>query len=324
MDDPRVKPVASPLSERNCLTGMATASEVRNSITAPLRRQGGVVLMVLATAFFTTMGAFVKALGKGFPVLEANFFRGLVGVPILLAIVWRARLPIFVKSKTHMLLRSGFGTAAMFCYFYSLERLPLTDAVLIGRTLPVFMAILAPFLLKESATRSALLAIILGLTGAHLVLSPNLAVANRAGLVGLLGALFGSLAYIFIRRLHATDSTMVIVLDFTLFITVATGLLGLPSFVMPTPLQTLYLLGVGIFGTIGQILLTRALSRDRAPIVAAADYSSVVLAAVYGFLFWREIPSWNAIAGGVLIVASGLFLVLSRRGVYEPPAEKIL
>jgi drug/metabolite transporter (DMT)-like permease len=84
--------------------------------------------------------------------------------------------------------------------------------------------------------------------------------------------------------------------------------------------QWLLIAGVALFASLGQILMTSAYRHDRAPAVAAASYSSVILSVVYGYFFWGETPNPLAWLGGVLIIAGGVLLVKSRHGVSEPAA----
>ena len=58
----------------------------------------------------------------------------------------------------------------------------------------------------------------------------------------------------------------------------------------------------------------------RAPAVAAASYSSVILSVVYGYFFWGELPMPIAFVGAALIVVGGILLVFARWRVSEPAA----
>ncbi len=114
------------------------------------------------------------------------------------------------------------------------------------------------------------------------------------------------------RRLNRTDYPLVIVFNFTLLTTLITALWALPGFKTMTGYQWLMGIGIAFFASVGQILMTLAYRSDKAPIVAAASYSSVILSVVYGYLFWAELPEASAWIGGILIISGGFLLAFSR------------
>jgi drug/metabolite transporter (DMT)-like permease len=89
---------------------------------------------------------------------------------------------------------------------------------------------------------------------------------------------------------------------------------------MPSPQQWLFLLCVALFASLGQLCMTLAYQHDRAPAVASASYISVILAVLYGYFFWGEVPHSLTWVGGVLIISGGILLLKSRLHVSEPPS----
>jgi len=175
---------------------------------------------------------------------------------------------------------------------------------------------LAPLVLGERTPAAAWVAIAAGLAGVALILDPA-GEWNLGAAAALFAALASAGAHLMVRRLNRTDEPLVIVANFTLI----TGLLTLvPAALTFQPMngrQWLVIAAVALLATCGQILMTNAYRRDRAPAVAAASYSSLVLSVVYGYLFWDEIPGPRVIAGGFFILAGGLFLLKSRYGREE-------
>jgi drug/metabolite transporter (DMT)-like permease len=51
---------------------------------------------------------------------------------------------------------------------------------------------------------------------------------------------------------------------------------------------------------------------DKAPVIAASSYASVVFSVVYGYFFWGEVPVPGTWIGGVCIVSGGIWLVYCR------------
>jgi len=279
----------------------------------------GIFYMLLASGCFATMSAFIKAIGQFLPLPELVFLRCLLALPFLLLIVRLRQRPLVVKAKKLLLLRTMFGMAAMSGFFYALTHMPFAECIFLGRTQPLFIALLAPFILGERAPMVSWFAIICGLGGAALILQPTVS-WSMAAWVAIAAAGFSSLAHILVRRLNATEYPLVIVFNFTVLTCVFAGIWSLPNLVMPTPVQWLYLLCVALFASLGQLCMTLAYQHDRAPAVASASYTSVVLAVIYGYFIWGEMPNLFTWLGGGLIVAGGILLLKSRIYVNEPPS----
>jgi drug/metabolite transporter (DMT)-like permease len=277
----------------------------------------GIILMLLASASFATMAAMIKAIGPELPISQLVFLRCAIAAPFLLGVLLCRRQPLIVQARKLLLARTLLGVMAMHCFFYALTHMELASSIFIGRTQPLILALLAPVFLKEKAPPSAWLAIFTGLAGVALIMNPS-AQWSMAALVALGGAAFSAGVHILIRRLNRTDQPMVIVFNFTVLTGLATGLWSLPGFVMLAGHQWLLIIGVALFASLGQILMTSAYRHDRAPVIAAASYSSVVLSVIYGYFFWGEVPQPTAWLGGLLIIGGGLLLVSSRYRVSEP------
>lgn len=279
----------------------------------------GVVLMLLASASFATMAALIKAIGPDIPMSQLVFLRCWLAAPVLFAVIRSKGMGTLVKARQVLIWRTLFGMAAMHCFFYALTHMPFADCIFIGRVQPVMLALLAPMIVGETTPRTAWLAIGTGLAGVALIMNPSLH-WSLAALSALAGAAFSAAAHLLVRRLNRTDAPLIIVFNFIVLTGLITTTWVVPSFVAMTPKQWLLIAGVALFASLGQLLMTEAYRRDRAPAVAAASYSSVILSVLYGFLFWHELPQPLTLAGALLIIVGGLMLVRSRWRAAEPAA----
>lgn len=279
----------------------------------------GIFYMLLASGCFATMSAFVKAIGQSLPLSELVFLRCLLALPFLFIIIKLRRRPLVVKARKLLLLRTLFGMTAMSGFFYALTHMPFAECIFLGRTQPLLIAVFAPVILGEKAPMVSWFAILTGLGGVALILQPTVS-WSIAALVAVGAAGFSSLAHILVRRLNATEYPLVIVFNFTVLICLFAGLWSLPKLILPTASQWLFLLCVSFFASLGQLCMTLAYQHDRAPAVASASYTSVVLAVIYGYFIWGELPGPFTWLGGGLIVAGGGLLLKSRMHVNEPPS----
>ncbi|MEN8257165.1 MAG: DMT family transporter [Thermodesulfobacteriota bacterium] len=284
----------------------------------------GVLCMLLSSASFATMAAMVKALGADLPIAQLIFLRCLLPLPLFISIIRAKEQPLLVGAKGYLFLRSLFGGCAMACFYYALTHMPLADCIFLGRTQPLFLALLAPFIIGEKAPRSAWIAIAAGLLGVLFILQPAMT-WPRAAWAAIAGALLAAFAHLMVRRLNRTEQPLTIVFNFFTLTALGSGMWCLSGDISPIRgQQWLLVAGVALFASLGQFLLTLAYRYDRAPAVAAASYSSVILSVIYGYFFWQEIPQSLAWVGGLLIITGGIVLVYSRIGRAEPAVRVVV
>lgn len=277
--------------------------------------RSGVAIMTAATFCFSLMAVCIKMTAADFSTTELVFWRFAIPLPLLWMWVRRRGLSPWPRNRWVIGARTLWGLTAMSCFLYGLGRLPLADVTLLSRLQPLWVAVLAPWLLKERAEATVWAAGLVAAAGVFLLLEPSFAVGNLTGFVVLGGAAASAAAHMAVRRASADDDPWVIVLAFSTLSILVVGPLSAPTFVVPQGIQWLWLVGIGVSGTFGQILLTHAYATDHAAPVAAAGYSSVLFAALWGALIWNEIPTVNTWTGGALVVVAGILLLVQRNKI---------
>lgn len=272
----------------------------------------GAALIVASELLFASMGATVKAVSAGLPTEVVVFMRGLFGVLILLPLLLRRlNKDVLATHVFHLhLLRATLGVSAMYCFFYALANLQLADGMLLKMTAPLFMPLIAAVWLFEKLGTKIWLAVGLGFVGVALILQPE-GEFNWIALVGLAGGMFAAGAKVTVRRLGRTEPTIRIVFYFSLVVMLIATIPLAWAWQMPTAQEWGLLFLMGLFGTLGQLLLTRGYSVAAASQVAPFTYFSVVFAAVYGYLFWDETLDLGFIAGAALIAIAGIVALRS-------------
>ncbi|MCZ6469241.1 MAG: DMT family transporter [Candidatus Dadabacteria bacterium] len=269
----------------------------------------GILLMVLGGFAFATMGALTHELGKHCDWLLIAFFRMLISFIITFGLALRAGINPFVFNNSTLWLRSLVGSSAMLATFYALTQLPISEVAVITETRPIWVAILAGYILGETSSKKIWLSIIFGMIGVILVEHPRILEQNFAGLLAVYAAFGGAVVMICLRKLKNLDPR-VIVTHFSGIATIITlitlfsvrGEVDLSVFDSTTII--LMLLGVGVFGTIGQLAMTKAFSIGEAPSVASAGFIKVGFSAGYDLLIWNYIFNIPTIIGMILILAS--------------------
>lgn len=257
----------------------------------PLR---AISLKLLSVGLFVVMGALIKAASGDVPPGQAVFFRSIFAMPVIL--VWLAAQRelsggLRTRDPWGHLLRGLLGGMAMGCFFTGLAILPLPEITAITFATPLFITVLAAFLLGEKIRLFRIAAVCLGLVGLAIIIAPTLGgiEAYRANpraatgtLIVLGGSFLAALAQIQIRRLVAHERTATIVFWYTVTTTVL-ALLTLPfGWVWPTPLEATFLVSAGLVGGTAQIFLTSSYRFAGASVVAPFDYASMLWAMAIG------------------------------------------
>ncbi|MEI7024173.1 DMT family transporter [Paenibacillus sp. y28] len=276
--------------------------------------RNGVLLALLSSFVFSVMNALVKEVSASIPAAEIAFFRGLIGTVVVLALM-RGSGVEFSRSGIPMLtLRGVLGGMYMLAYFYTLSKIPLTDASILAQLSPIFVIMLSALFLREKLSRRTLMLIPVLFLGALLLIKPyHYSSYSVYAAVGLLSALFAAGASISIRYLSRTHPAYEIVFYFLASSTMVSIPFVWGRFVIPNAVEGLYLLVIGIVSLLGQLFLTKAFTHENAVVVQVVSYFGLLLNALFGFLFWEEVPDMITIAGGVFIVAGCIGLAKTKR-----------
>ena len=283
----------------------------------------GALLIMASELMFASMGALVKQASVSLPNEMLVFMRNFMGLLILLPVLLRGGLGTLKTGVPHLhLLRSVLGVSAMYCFFYALANMPLANGVLLKMTSPIFMPLIAWLWLGEGGSRLALLAIPLGFFGVLLVLEPG-SETSWFALVGVLGGLLAAMAKVTVRRLGRSEPTVRTVVYFAILGALVSFVPMLFNWRSPDAGQWLMLVLIGLFGSLGQLLLTRGYAIAPAARIGPFTYFSVVYAALFGYLFWGETLELAFIAGAGLIITAGVMALQGARSANGKPVVQV-
>ncbi|MAD46601.1 MAG: EamA family transporter [Oceanospirillaceae bacterium] len=277
----------------------------------------GALYLLLGEGLLAIMGAIIKHLSDDLSTEQIVFFRNIAGLIVLLPLLLRAGLGQLKTRVWHWhLMRGLVGVTAMYCYFWALGHLPLTEAFLVKLSAPLFMPFLAWWWLREPAGRYSWIALLTGFAGVAVILRPGGEhTFTIAAIIGLLGAVLAALAKVTIRRMSVTESSQRIVFYFALISAIVSAPGALLTW-QPIPLQAwFWIAALGLVATTGQLALTKAYRIAPTGKVGVYVYSAVIYGALMGWWFWDEIPAWTTAAGAALIITAG---IINLRGSRKP------
>ncbi|MGB8314672.1 MAG: DMT family transporter [Aestuariivirga sp.] len=303
----------------------------------------GIASLTLGVMLFSTQDAIIKSISHDHAVTLAMAIRCLVALPLLFLMVHLECGVAKLKSPLFwvLVMRGGIMLVAYTTYYMGLPALPLAEAIALFFAAPIIVTILSVPMLGEKVSGQSWAAIALGFIGVLIILQPGTALFNPAALFSLASAATYALAMIIARKLGVSESATVmafyqnaVYLIGALLIAAFFGAavidhLGHPSFdflvrpwAWPKPYD-LFLMGIcGVIAAVAMSLLTQAYRMADANLVTVFEYTGMIWAPLWGFLFFNEIPRWTTLTGLGLILIAGLISVsLATKQSPQPEQE---
>lgn len=256
--------------------------------------------------------AIVKWSSGNIDPIQIGFSRFVVSLIMVLWLVGRAQ-PGFAALRTKRPIehaaRAFCAAVELTAFYFAISLLPLPTAMSIVATSPIFGTLLGVVFLHERLRLGGWLAIFAGFAGMLLVVQPEEGVNSLYGTIAVLTSVFlWCFAQLFARRLSTTESNLSILFYYAVGGVIILGLATPFVWVNPTPLEWAGLLAIGAFGCLGQYFLILALRYAPLSLLAPFEYSALVWASLYGYIFWGDLLSPIAIAGVAIIVAACLYI----------------
>ncbi|MGI9310068.1 MAG: DMT family transporter [bacterium] len=289
-----------------------------------------IIATVLAMAF---ADAVIKYISADFPLWQIFTLRSLAAVSLLLAIALFARTDLRPRSLKWSLLRA-FLLALMYIAIYAAA--PVLALSVIAASLytgPIFVALLSAWWAGEGVGARRWSAVALGFAGVLAIVRPAVDAFSPYALIPVAAGFLYALAAIITRAKCRREQplALAVMLNFALL---ATGLLATGALFALRPLlgdgdAYPFLLGEwilmgsrewGIIALLAALIvligigLAKAYQTAPPTIIATCDYAYLPFAALWGFVFFGEIPDTPAVIGIALITFAGvLVLKCSRR-----------
>jgi drug/metabolite transporter (DMT)-like permease len=286
----------------------------------------GVKYMLIASFTFALMGAFAKLASAEMSSLQVVFFRNIFGVLLISFAIYKKPMTHVGGKPLLLIFRGTMGFLALLAYFYNIAHIPLGDAVTFSKTAPIFTAIFAWFFLNEKLPLKGWLAVFIGFGGILLITQPSTVGFTKYDLLGIFSGIGAALAYTSVRELRNFYDTRAIVLSFTLvgtigpiFLFFISSYFHMPSldfmlgeFVLPKGMSWVYVIGLGVLGTLSQYFMTKAYGETKAAIVGTVSYTNIIFAIIVGLFLGDELPNLTTACGICLIVFAGIMVAKAK------------
>lgn len=260
--------------------------------------------MVGALLSFMMMAIGGRELAGQLTTFQILFFRSLIGLLVISAVLWRTGWHHVKTEKLGLhLLRNIAHYGGQYGWFYGLGFIPLAEVFAIEFTLPVWVAILAVVILGEKLTRPRVIAIVFGLIGLLIILRPGMQVVQSAALAVLAAAVGYALSHVLTKKITNTDTALSVVFYMTL-IQLPFGLIpSLFTWQTPQGEMWVWLVVVGVGALTAHYCMSQALKLADATVVVPMDFLRLPLIALVGVIFYSEALDWLVLVGGAVMLA---------------------
>ena len=273
-----------------------------------------IFLLVSSCFLSSVLAALIKFGSQFIHPIEQAFFRNLISILLLIPFVIQTKKIINKSSNIKLLvLRGIFGGITMILLFWSYSLIPLSQAMAVSFSTPLFIYLGAILFFKEKTSRLNNFIIILGFILTIIIIRPDLEIKFGV-ILALIAAITHAIAGLLVKKISKNESVITLMFSMVLLMT---PIAGIPTMmVWSTPnIQQLYLLVIiSVIATLGNFCWTKALSITKLTNLMSFDFSKLLFTTIIGFIFFDEkIDLITIICGSGLILCSNIKFISVRR-----------
>ncbi|QIE40924.1 DMT family transporter [Meridianimarinicoccus aquatilis] len=286
----------------------------------------GALFALGAFSVFSSHDVLVKLLGGTYSPIQVVFFSVLFSFPILTLLLVRSKTESHMRPKHPWwsLARAIAAIITGFCAFTAFSLLPLAQTYALLFATPLLITVLSIPMLGEKVGTHRWIAVIVGLIGVIVVLRPGSAPFSAGHLAGLLAACGSATASIIVRKIGQEERSSVLILFPLLGNVMVMGAL-LPSVYKPMPIEHLgALAAIAVLSITATSFIIFAYRTGEAAVVAPMQYSQIIWASLFGWLFFSEVPDIATVVGAGIVIASGMYIVVREGGARSDDNQPVL
>tara|TARA_B100000212_G_C27350161_1_gene523251 strand:+ start:470 stop:1333 length:864 start_codon:yes stop_codon:yes gene_type:complete len=273
-----------------------------------------IFLLISSCFLFSVLAALIKFNSQFIHPIEQAFFRNFISVIILIPFVIRTKKIINKRSNIKLLVYRGiFGGATMILLFWSYSLIPLSQAMAVSFSTPLFIYLGAILFFKEKTSKLNNFIILLGFVLTIIIIRPDLEI--RLGVVlALIAAITHAIAGLLVKEISRNESVITLMFSMVLLMTPITGLPSIKIWSTPNIQEFYLLILIAVVATLGNFCWTKALSITKLTNLMSFDFSKLLFTTILGFIFFEEkIDLITIICGSGLIICSNITALRIRR-----------
>lgn len=312
--------------------------QVKSGLSATA--SSGAMILVFGLFLFSIQDVIIKLFSDQYSVLQIVFIRGVVAlsvITLLIKLLWRDIA--FLSNKPLASFARGFAGFCSYTSFYlAIAAMPLAEVVAILFTMPLFVTAMSTLVLGEKVGFRRWSAVLIGFIGILIIVSPKGELNALAVLLAFIAAISYAIQTIITRYLSPYDQPLTMAFNSMLVFTGASGLLSLlllggmaqlPSehvslaflsrdWIMPENADLGLMIFLGFNAAAGFYCLSKAYCLSEASAIAPYEYTYIIWAIVFGFVFWNEVPAATTMLGVIILVSSSFYIWSRERQLQKP------
>ncbi len=267
-----------------------------------------ILQLIISCFLFSVLAALIKFNSSFIHPTEQAFFRNFFSIFLLLPFFLRQNKLVNLKSNYRLLfLRGFFGGITMILLFYAYTLIPLSQAMAISFSTPLFIYFGSIFFLKENTDKQKTLYMLLGFLLTLVIIRPDLNL-QIGSILAIISSITHAIAGLIVKKLSETENVVTLMFSLVLIMTPITFFPSLYVWDTPSNLFMFFLLFViAVTATLGNFFWTKAISLTTLTNLMPFDFSKLIFATILGVIFFQEkIDLITIVCGSGIIVCNSL------------------
>jgi len=287
---------------------------------APQNIPLGIGMMVLAVLLFSLNDTLGKWLAGYYDAPQIMLFRSIAAIVVLVPPLGRAGFSSLFRIEKPRLqvVRALLGAVETALFYFIVKFLPLADAMTFYLAGPIYVTVLAAVFLGEKVGWRRWTAVLVGFAGVVIALQPAATHFGWAAAVAVVGSILYAVFLTVTRALRGTgDAVMAF---WQIGAGLAVGFVGTPFVFTPFArwFDIALLALLGLVGLVAIVCVNRSLKLAPASVVVPYQYTLIVWAVVFGYVFFGDVPATATLIGAAIIVGAGLFIFVREQKLALP------
>lgn len=275
-------------------------------------RKIGIALVTLTTLMFASLDTCAKWLVLSLPVLQVVWMRFFTHV-IITSLIFAPKMGWSILRLVNIKLQvlRGLMLVAMTALnFVALQYLQLAETGAIQFSVPILIAVLSSWWLKEKLNIARWIAIWVGFAGVLVIIRPGSHAFHPAIFLSVINALLYAGFNMLTRRLAASENPVATQLMSAIVSSVVLAPIALMQWQTPQDLLTwCIILLTGLCGGLGHVFAATAHRYASAAFLGPFLYQQILYMTLGGWVVFGQVPDHAVAVGAVIVVASGMFLL---------------